>query len=401
MVIKLEEKYIKLLLKRCLQLNKKNPLFINYNKVNKDFVDKTVDFAKKLGINDIYLDEKDSNYEHDLLNKLSKEEIENHEYFDCKIWDEYAKKDAAFLLLDTEIPNLMDDIDSEKLALASLVKLKSKPIYRDKQLKSLIPWCIAAVPNEAWAKEILPGSNSPIQEFWKILADICMLNETDPIASWNKQLSLQAKNIKKLTEMNIKKIHIKNNLGTNLELELPDNALWQSACSGKWIVNLPSYEIFTTPDYRKTRGVVYSSKPLTYTGKVIDEFYLKFEDGKVVDFGAKEGKDVLEEIIKGDNLSAFLGEIALVNYDSPISNTNMVFKSTLLDENAACHLALGSGFVECIKDGSKLDDKKLDKLGVNSSKNHVDFMVGTKDLLVEVETKDGTIAIMENGNLVI
>lgn len=396
-----EEKYIKLLLEGCLKVNSETPLFVNYIKYNKPFVKKVVKYAEQLGLKDIYLKEKDPRYEHDLLLNIDLNDIEKSDYFDSSDWDEYAKKDAAFLLLESEIPNLMDDIDSEKISKASYTRQITKPIYKEKQLKSLIPWCIAAVPNEYWAKELFPKSDNPLEEFWDVLVDICMLKGENPIASWNKHLKYQAKNAKILNDLKITKLYLKNNLGTDLEIELPKDALWQSASSNKWTVNMPSYELFSTPNYKKTNGIVYSSKPLLYNGKLIEKFYLRFEKGKVVEFDAKKGKDVLEEILKTDELSSYLGEVALVNYDSPISNTNMIFKSTLFDENASCHLALGSGFLECLKDGENYNSDELNKIGINSSKNHVDFMIGTKDLTIEAETKDGKITIMKDGNLVL
>ena len=397
----IEEKYIELLLKRCLRVEECGALFINYNVINKDFVEKVVLYAKKLEINDIYLNEEDTYYIHDILKDIKIEEIENHEAFNSQIWDEYVKKNAAFLMLDGEIPNVMDDIKSDALAKAAITKRNTKPLYKEKQLKSEIPWCIAAVPNIYWAKEIFKDSEDPLKEFWDSLAQMCMLDKENPIKEWDKLLKSQKNIIDKLNNLEIKKLHYTNDLGTDLTIELSDRALWQSASSGKWIVNMPSYEIFTTPDYRKTNGIVYSSKPLLYNGKIIDEFNLTFEEGKVIEFDAKKGKDILKEIINGDELSSYLGEAALVDYNSPISNTNKVFKSTLFDENASCHLALGNGFIECISDGNNLSEEKLKEFGVNFSKNHVDFMIGTKDLKIEAETNNGKVTIMENGNLTI
>lgn len=397
----IQEKYIELLLKRCLRIDECKSLFINYNSINKDFVEKVVDCAKQNGIEDIYLDEIDSNYIHDVLINTNLEDIENHEAFNSYMWDEYAKKNAAFLLLDSEIPHIMDDVSSESLAKSAITKSKTKPIYKEKQLNSQIPWCIAAVPNIYWANEIFENSKNPLEDFWDAITNICMLDKQNPIKEWDNLLNAQNKMLEKLNKLNIKKLHYKNNLGTDLIIELSSEALWKSASSGKWIVNMPSYEIFTTPDYRKTKGVVYSSKPLLYNGKIINDFKLTFDEGKVVEFEAKEGKDILKEIINSDEYSAYLGEAALVNYNSPISNTNKTFKSTLFDENASCHLALGNGFIECIENGDTLSKEELKKLGVNFSKNHVDFMIGTKDLIIEAETKDGMIIIMENGNLII
>lgn len=397
----IEEKYVELLLKRCLRIEDNSSLFISYNKINKDFIEKIVDYAKELGVEDIYLDENDSNHIHNILENIKLEDIENHEEFNCSIWDEYAKKNAAFLMLESEIPNLMDDIDSEKLGKMAYIKRTTKPIYREMQMKGELAWCIAALPNPLWAKEVFKDSTDPLKEFWQVLSKICMLAKVDPIKEWDKFLNKQSEEMEKLNNLKIKKLHYTNSLGTDLEVELSDKALWQSASSGKWIVNMPSYEIFSTPDYRKTNGIVYSSKPLLYNGKVINEFNITFKNGEVVDFDAKEGRDVLKEIINSDNYSKYLGEVALVNYDSPISNTNTVFKSTIFDENASCHLALGNGFLECIEDGENLSEEELKELGLNNSKNHVDFMIGTEDLIIEAETIDGKITIMENGNLIL
>lgn len=396
----MENKYIKLLLERCLKLKKGQPLFISYNKIVKSFIEKMLDYAKKMGVTDIYLDERDSYKIHDLLINTKKEDIEKLKEFDSAIWDVYAQKDAAFLMIESEIPHLMDDVDSEKLGIAMNKRRVTKSLYKEKQLACKLAWCIACYPNEFWAKEIY-GTDNAYELFMKDFTNICMLNEEEPIKAWDNFLNKQHKMVEKLNNLKIKKLHYKNNLGTDLTLELPENALWQSASSGEYIVNLPSYEVFTTPHYKKTNGIVYSSKSLTYSGCLINHFYLCFKNGKVIDFDAKEGKDVLKEIINSDELSSFLGEAALVNYDSPISNTQKVFQSTLIDENAACHLALGNGFAECIKDGISLKDKELLKLGVNTSKNHVDFMIGTKDLEVIAETPNGDVTIMRDGNIVI
>lgn len=397
----LEKKYIELILNRCLVLENNNSLFINYDAINKKFVDKIVNYAKKIGIKDIYLDEVDHRKEHNLLSKMSISEIKNSKIFNCQKWDEYAKKNAAFLIIETEFPNLMNDIDSKKIATVSLLRRKTKPLYRKKVLKSLIPWCIVVMPNRYWAKDLFPNSKTPSKDFWNILTKICKLNYKDPIKKWNQILKERELIQNKLNNLEISKLYYKNSLGTNLTIELPKNALWQSSCCGEWIANFPSYEIFTTPNYKKTEGIVYSAKPLIYNGKIIKDFYVEFKNGKVINFDAKEGKDVLKEIINSDTLSSYLGEVALVNYNSPISKSNIIFKTTLLDENASCHIALGSGFLECIKDGEKLNKEELENIGINLSKNHVDFMIGTKDLTITADTNCGKKTIMKDGNLVI
>ena len=194
-------------------------------------------------------------------------------------------------------------------------------------------------------------------------------------------------------------MHYKNSLGTDLVVYLPDNYSFESAKDNKVIVNMPSYEVFASPIYNKTEGIVYSSMPLCYGGAVIEDLWLEFKEGKVVKYGSKTNENVLKNIIESDNQSSYLGEVALVENNSPISNLNIVFGTTLIDENASCHLALGSGFPECIEGGLELNDEELLKKGINVSSNHVDFMIGTPDLSIIGTTCDGReISIFKDGN---
>lgn len=398
----MENKYIELLLKRCLNFDKSKSLFINYDVVNVDFVNKVVEFAKDMGIDDIYLDEEDINKEHEILSKISLDEIKSHEYFNEYMWDEYAKKNASFLLLETEFPKVMDDIDEDKIALASLTKRSTKPIYKEKQAKEIIPWCITVLPNKVWAASIFPNDKDSYNKLFNAIAKMCMLDSDDPIKSWDKYLEKSKEMADKLNNLKIKKLHYTNSLGTDLTVEYSNDLIWCSAATESGVIcNMPSYEIFTSPDYRKTNGIVYNSKPLVHNGALIDKFYLKFLNGRVVDYDAEVGKKVLKGIIESDSNSCFLGETALVEYDSPISNTGIVFGTTLFDENASCHLALGEGFPECIKDGLNKNKDELLDVGINQSKTHVDFMIGTSDLNITALTENGEVEIFKDGNFVI
>ena len=283
----LEDKYIDLILKRCLNFDKSSSLFISYIKENKNVVNKIIEKAKKIGIEDIYLDEEDLKKTHELLINLSVEEIKKDEYFRCDKWDEYAKKDASFLILESYIPKLMDDIDEEKISASNYVKRTTKPIYKKKQMTYDIPWCIYCLPNELWAKELFPDKENSYELLYKTLLNICMVDENDPIDNWNNYIKDTIHRVNKLNELKIKKLHYKNDLGTDLTIELIPNSVWEGVGTGKeenMLVNMPSYEIFTSPNSKKTEGIVYSYKPLNYNGALIDEFWLKFEKGKVIDF---------------------------------------------------------------------------------------------------------------------
>lgn len=394
----MEEKYIDLLLKKCVKIDTTNSLFINYDIINQNLIDKLVVMAKELGVKEIYLDKNDIYEEHNILKHITLSEIDNHPYFNRSIWNEYALKNSSFLIFRSPIPNLMNDIDSEKLARAEYIRRTTSHIYKKIQLKYQIPWCIAALPNKLWAEDIFKDKENSYELLEKAIYKACMVDTKNPMESWNEQLNKNKIMLEKLNHLKIKTLHYKNKLGTDLRVELVDDSIWCDA-STNGLANMPSYEIFTSPHYKKTNGIVYSSKPLIYNGGVIKDFWIKFKNGKVVNFDAREGKDVLESIVYTDENSCYLGECALVENNSPISNTNITFGLTLFDENASCHLALGQGFTKCIKKKENITNEELLEKGLNISKVHVDFMIGTPDLEITAETYDGKkIKILENGN---
>ncbi|MBQ3021507.1 MAG: aminopeptidase [Bacilli bacterium] len=393
----MEQKYIELLLEKCINFDKSKSLFISYDVIVEDFVRKVVKYANDMGINDIYLDKTDVYYESELLNKLSIEDIEKEKYFDTSIWDLYASKNASFLIIKSPVPGVMDDIPAENIAKVSSVRQSTMKEFKKKQLNYEVPWCICSYPNRVWAKDIFKEDNA-----YELLSDmiykICMVDTDNPIVSWDNYLKENKKIIDKLNNLKLKELHYKNSIGTDLVVELLSDTIWSYAASNG-LVNMPSYEVFTCPNYKQTNGIVYSSKPLIYGGGKINDFWLEFKDGKVVNFDAKVGKDLLKGILESDGNSSYLGECALVPYDSPISNTDIVFGTTLIDENASCHLALGSSYCECIKNGFDLSEEELLENGLNVSSEHVDFMIGTEDLEIIGTTFHGEkVKIFENGN---
>ena len=393
----MEEKYINLLIKKCTKLKENSSLLIHYSIEIEPFINKLIKEVKKLNIKDIYLDKYDIYKEHDFLKNNTKEEIEKSKYFDKSIWDEYAKKNASFLIFETEYPHVMDDIEENKISLSAKIKRETRPIYRKMVEKCELSWCIAAYPGKIWAKSIFKDNNS-YEKLKEAIFRMCMIDKDDPIKSWENHLNKQEKISNYLNNLNIEKLHYQNSLGTNLEITLPDKYKYESAKDNDIIVNMPSYELFISPVYNKTEGIVYASKPLIYNGAIVKDFYLKFKNGKVIDYDAKIGKDILKGIIESDENSCYLGECALVEIDSPIAKENITYKTTLIDENASCHLALGAGFAECIENGLNLSKKELKEKGINISKNHVDFMIGTDDLKIEGITKSKEkILIFENG----
>ena len=394
----MDDKYIELLIDKCTDLKNNKVLFISYNKDIKEFIEKLVDYVKDMGVDDIYLEEEDPYMIHDLLKDMSYEEMDKCPYFNKKIWDEYAARGASFLMFETEVPHLMEDIDPKKIGYMGKLKISTKPLYRELQNKCKIPWCIAAYPGYEWARDMFPNDDNAYDKLKEYIFDICMVNKDNPGLEWDNLLNKNACVMDKLNSLNLEKLHYKNSLGTDLLIYLPKNYKYSSAKDNSYIVNMPSYEVFTSPIYNKTNGIVYSSKPLNYNGSYINNFWIKFKDGKVVDFDAEVGRDVLEEIINTDDYSCYLGEAALVEVGSPIDRLNINFGTTLIDENASCHLALGAGFAECIDNGFNMSIEELRNCGINDSKQHVDFMIGTSDMSIIGTNYDGKeIEIFKDG----
>ncbi len=397
----LEDKYIELLLKKCINFNNSKSLFINFDKVNRAFVEKVIRRAKEMGVNDIGIDEEDIFELRDKLNSISLEKIEHDEYFDKRKWDEYALKNASFLMFKTEFPHVLDDVEVEKVARAEYINRKTRSIFRKMETCYEIPWCIAALPNEIWAKNVFPNLESAYEELYFTILKFCMADTKNPIESWNTTLINLAITQEKLTQLEIKKMWYKNSLGTDLTIELPENCVWNSAASKQekeMFVNMPSFEEFTSPNFRKTNGIVYSTKPLMYNGGLIDKFFIEFKEGKAISYYARTGRKILAEIFKSDEKACYLGEVALVDKDTPICQSNLTLGNTLLDENSSPHLALGNAFASSIKDSKNYTEEELIEKGLNlNATSHIDFMIGSSDLSILADTKEGPKLIFKNG----
>ena len=399
---KLMRKYAEVLLKTCLKVEENQPLFISFNTERLDFVRIVSEEAYKIGVKDIYFDMSDPYLKHEALKYLEIEDLKQLSFWNKEMWNVYARKHAVFLMLASETPGLMKDIDPKKMSELIRYSQETREEFEAYRDKSELAWCIAAVPTKAWADELFDNNENSVNMLWNKIFEICSIDQEDPVKIWNDKLALLKKRASKLNEKKIKTLIYKDNKN-NFKIDLPVNHNWASGCerlaNGKEVlVNFPTEEVFTSPDCRSAEGIVFSSKPLEYQGVILDNFQIEFKDGVVTNFKAEKGEETLKEMINICENSNMLGEVALVPYDSPISNTNMVFLETLFDENAACHLALGDSFTECINEvGTK--EELFNKFNMNNSKSHVDFMIGTKDLNIKGITQDNKeIDIFINGN---
>lgn len=389
-----KRKYAKFLIEGCLRLKSGDKLFIIGYDVIKDFIDIVTEEAKKLGITNIEYLINSPKEQKELYLKGSYEEIINNPIMDRTKFNKMAREGYAFLSLSSTMPDYYKEVDSELLSKVSSYQMKSIEEYKEYQLKGLIKWNISCVPNELWANNL----GMSLDDLWNLIFDICLINEEDPVEAWDNKMNRLAMRAKYLNDLDIDYFVYENSLGTNIQIGLPKGYLFQSA-DGQNIVNMPTEEVFTSPDRLRVNGRVYSSKMLIHNNKVIDDFWLEFKDGKVIDYDAKVGKELLKGIMDTDEGASYLGEVALVDYDSPISKSNVIFKNTLYDENASCHLALGASFAECIKGGLDKSNEELLDMGLNYSHTHVDFFIGNRDLKITAYLQNGDKkVIMENGN---
>lgn len=389
-------KYAKFLIEGCLRLNKGDKLFIISYDLVEDFVEIVKEEASKLGINDIEVLINSPLKQRELYLNSTFEEIVNNPLMDRTKFNKMAREGYAFLSLSSPIPGFYDEVDNDLLAKVSSYQAKTIEEYKHYQHKGLIKWNISAVPNKIWAKSIF--GEEDVDRLWDLVFKICLINEDNPIEAWNNKMQKLANRVEYLNNLKIKKLVYKNKLGTNIEIGLPLGYLFQSA-DGKNIVNMPTEEVFTSPSRLEVNGLVYSSKELIHNNSLVKYFWLEFKNGKVVNYDAKVGREVLEGIMATDEGASYLGEVALVDYSSPISKTEVLFKNTLYDENASCHLALGASFAECIKDGFTKSNEELLDMGLNYSHEHVDFFIGTSDLEVKAILQNGEeVVIIENGD---
>ncbi len=307
-------------------------------------------------------------------------------------------------------PCVYKNVNSSKLQARQKALIENLQVYKKDYHNNRLAWCIAAVATPSWAKRLFPEL-SPTQgmiKLWNLIYQACRINEDDdPESNWDEHVKTMQKHADILNEYQFKKLHYTNSKGTDLYVGLVKNHLWQSAKaiqgfnSQPFIPNIPTEEVFTMPDRNDVNGVVYSSKPLSNNGVLIEDFMIEFKDGKVINYSAKENQEQLKSIIECDEGSHHLGEAALVSYHSPISLQNVIYQETLFDENASCHLALGQSFVENIENGLELSEEQLLEKGANQSKMHVDFMIGTSDLNIDGIKEDGTVVpVFRNGDFV-
>ena len=336
---------------------------------------------------------------------LSLEEMSQYDPWDGEAYRFMMEHKACTLRLESEYPDLMRDLSDDK-AHAVFARIDGlRNIMRSIMRKNGTQWCIAVAPNQEWAEKVFPGEEkaTALDKFWETVCRLCYLDEEcDIVDVWRKRSERHREIGEKLDALDLESIRFTSSNGTDLTVGLGRRSFFgmpkamreKMGDRPSFQPNLPTEEHCTTPLRHKTDGIVYSSRPLLVGGKMVDRFWIRFENGRAVDCHAEEGEEMLRSILATDAGSAYLGEVALVEYHSPISQSGLVFYTTLIDENASCHLALGRGFV-----GPDVTEEDGVRDPYNQSQIHIDFMFGMPDTDAVGTTRDGRrVQIFRNGD---
>lgn len=401
------KKYAELVIRIGVNLQENQLLVIHSPITCADFVHALAEEAYSAGAYDVAVNWNDEEFSHIRFRRVYMERLKDFPAWRKFFYDDHAARGAAFISIAAENPDIFSDVDPKRLTEASMAAGNALMDYRARLMSNKNTWCVVSVPTEAWACKVFPDA-SPEEAMKKlreaILRAARVWGEADPISVWRAHIDRLQKITEFLNAHAFIELHYRNGLGTDLTVALPEGHIWmggaeRSATGTLFAANIPTEEVYTMPKRTGVNGTVFASKPLHYNGNLIRDFSLTFRDGKVVDYCAQQGREHLKELLETDEGSSYLGEVALVPHDSPISNSGILFYNTLFDENASCHLALGKAYPTCIKNGENMTEDELCQHDVNHSLVHEDFMLGTADLTVIGQTPSGDIiTIMERGN---
>ncbi|MEL3909362.1 MAG: aminopeptidase [Treponemataceae bacterium] len=399
------EKYAELILKAGLNIKEGESFTLSVQEETLPLARVIAKQAYKMGVKDIIFLFSDDDIVLSRYLYAKDHAFEEYPKFKVDYAESYMKAGYHRLALITANPELLKAADPKRLDKWQNVTAKANKRIRKYTMESIVKWVVVAAASPAWAKSVFPElpADEALAKLWENIFKATRVDQDDPIAAWKQHDKNLKKYSKFLNKSQFKKLIYKAP-GTDLEVGLVENHIWQGG-SGKskagvdFFANIPTEELFTMPHAYKINGTVKATKPLVALGNTIDNFSFVLKDGKIVEYHAEKGQDVLKTLLSTDKGALRFGEVALVPHDSPISNTNILFKNTLFDENASCHFAFGAAYADTVKNGTELSSKQKKKVGMNESMTHVDFMVGGPELsVVGIDHNGKEVQILKNGN---
>ncbi len=398
------KKYARLIAEVGANVQKGQEVILRAEVENCDFAVLVAEECYKLGASKVTVEWRYSpltklNYKKRSLKTLST--VENWEIEKLK---QREKTLPVLILIESDDPDGLKGVNQAKVAKARMAVSKiTKPI--SDKMSEKYQWCIAAVPGKKWAKKVFPNDSTSVavKKLWDAILYTSRVTD-DPVAAWNEHNADLLSRSERLNGMKLKYLCYSSSNGTSLKVGLNEKGIFMGG--GEYTLggvyynpNIPTEEVFTSPKAGSADGIVYATKPLSYQGELIDNFWVRFENGKVVETGAEKNAELLEKLVHMDEGAAMLGECALVPFDSPINNSGILFYNTLFDENCCCHLALGRGFNNTIKGFENMTNEECKQAGINDSAIHVDFMIGTDDLEINgIDENGNTVPVFKNGN---
>lgn len=400
------QNYARLIARKGINVQKGQEVIVIAGLDQPDFVKMVVEECYKAGAGKVIVE-----FDYQPIVKLnyryrSLKTLSHMEKWEVEKLEHRAAALPAMIYLESDDPDGLKGVNQTKVAKAQQARYPIIKPIRDR-MEDKYQWCICAVPGKAWAKKVFPELrvNQAIEKLWEAILYTSRADGSDPEKQWDDHNRDLSSRCQYLNSLGIKELHYTSSNGTDFTVGLIDDGIF---CGGAedtlgsnitYNPNIPSEEVFTSPMKGKAEGKVVATRPLSYRGEVIDDFYVIFKDGKAVDVHAGKNEELLRTMISMDENAAYLGECALVPYDSPIRNSEITFFNTLFDENACCHLAFGMGFNACLKDYGKYTFEECKAKGINDSIIHVDFMIGSPDLNIDAVTKEGkVVAIFRDGN---
>ena len=398
------DKFAKLAIKTGINIQKGETLLIRADVEASAFARRCVKEAYKAGAKHVYVEYSDEVIFRETYLSAPDEAFDEYPEWQSYKYTEIAKEGGSFLNIVSANPDLLKGVDTDRISRFQKIAGKYLKEWRSYTLTDKVKWSIVAVPSEAWASRLHPDLelNDAIEKLWNEILDCSRVSE-NPVEDWKSHVSNIRNKMDILNKLDPDRLIYKSSK-TNLEIGLPQGHIWQGGSAFdpnniEFCPNIPTEEVYGMPHKNRVNGIVHSTKPLIFAGNTIDNFWIEFKDGQIIDYKAEKGHESLKLLIETDEGSLRLGEMALVPFDSPISNSNIVFYSTLFDENASCHLAIGAAYSSNIKNGDSLNENEMDKVGMNSSITHVDFMIGDSDLNIMGIDKSGkSHEIFKNGN---